>query len=114
MRPLVLQRKRRKTPETVERGSGGVLPSRCVAGEGCDRGLWDMTATQVHFNGWKSKFDEWMDWGSFRLAPCGSRSSARREGEQASGPVKKESSTRCVLVPARRTARIRIEDVDDW
>lgn len=69
---------------------------------------------QVHFNGWKSKFDEWMDWGSFRLAPCGSRSSAKREGEQASGPVKKESSTRCVLVPARRTARLRIEGVDDW
>jgi len=69
---------------------------------------------KVHFNGWKSKFDEWMDWKSFRLAPCGSRSSAKREGEQASGGAKKESSTRCVLVPARRTVRIRINRVDDW
>lgn len=69
---------------------------------------------KVHFNGWKSKFDEWMDWESFRLAPCGSRSSAKREGEQGSAAAKKESSTRCVLVPARRTVRIRISRVDDW
>lgn len=69
---------------------------------------------KVHFNGWKSKFDEWMDWESFRLAPCGSRSSAKREGEPASGAARKESSTRCVLVPARRTVRIRINCVDDW
>lgn len=69
---------------------------------------------KVHFNGWKSKFDEWMDWESFRLAPCGSRSSAKREGEQTAGPAKKESSTRCVLVPARRTVRIRINCIDDW
>lgn len=75
--------------------------------------LFSFVILQVHFNGWKSKFDEWMDWESFRLAPCGSRSSAKREGEEA-GPVKKESSTRCVLVPARRTARIRIATVDDW
>ena len=71
-------------------------------------------AFQVHFNGWKSKFDEWMDWESFRLAPCGSRSSAKREGDQTAGPAKKESSTRCVLVPARRTVRIRINRIDDW
>ncbi|CAM9362910.1 unnamed protein product, partial [Ectocarpus sp. 4 AP-2014] len=69
---------------------------------------------KVHFNGWKSKFDEWMDWESFRLAPCGSRSSAKREGESASTAAKKESLTRCVLVPARRTVRIRINCVDDW
>lgn len=69
---------------------------------------------KVHFNGWKSKFDEWMDWESFRLAPCGSRSSAKREGEPASGAARRESSTRCVLVPARRTVRIRINCVDDW
>ncbi|CAN0543406.1 unnamed protein product, partial [Ectocarpus sp. 12 AP-2014] len=69
---------------------------------------------KVHFNGWKSKFDEWMDWESFRLAPCGSRSSAKREGESASTAARKESLTRCVLVPARRTVRIRINCVDDW
>lgn len=73
-----------------------------------------LPSKKVHFNGWKSTFDEWMDWESFRLAPCGSRSSAKREGGQTPSPSKKEANNRCILVPARQTARIRIERLEDW
>ncbi|CAN0477703.1 unnamed protein product, partial [Ascophyllum nodosum] len=69
---------------------------------------------KVHFNGWKSRFDEWVDWESFRLAPCGSRSSAKRDGVEATVPVKKGSATRCIVVSARRTERVRISKVLDW
>jgi hypothetical protein len=67
---------------------------------------------RIHYNGWKSSFDEDIPISSYRIKPPGSRSPSKRE--DGSIPLtKKDTAWKVLHVPARTEKRIKI-NVTDW
>jgi hypothetical protein len=66
---------------------------------------------RIHYNGWKSSFDEVISISSYRIKPPGSRSPSKRD-DGVVPLTKKDTAWKCLHIPARTEKRIKITPTD--